>query len=168
MKKVILLGVIIFYLSGIPVLAQEKVKGTMLIKGKKAMKNSRRLAEARSYQVSQEKNFIEEGYDNFWEIYEKITNLEIGNFFDSLNLPTPIYFRAKRDIKLSYRKDKILNLSGKDFIFGLSWTADNNTAKKNNKKNLKFGLEIGVNRNHGNERMIEKNLSFLGGFRIKF
>ena len=173
MKKIILAGIIIFYLSRIPILAQEKEKGTALAQEKKQeeklMKNFGESTEAKTNLVYQEGNLIEKGYYNFWDFYEKINDLGIDYFLgDNFNLPTPVYFRLKKNVKLSYRKEKMLDLSGEDFIFGLSWDANNNILKKKNKRDFKFGLEMSINKNNRNEGRAKKNLSLLGGFRIKF
>ncbi len=168
MKKIILLGIIIFCFQEASLLLAQEESDSALIQEKtqdnkkeKGVMEKFLSPEAEASVIPQEKNFFEEGFNNCLDLCESVNNWKMEEFLkDKIALPEPVYFKTRRDIDISYGKDKALDFGRKDFAFGLSWYDSRNKLKdENGRKDFKFGIEVGVDRNE---------TEFLAGVKKKF
>jgi len=163
------MGIILFFLPGVSLLeAQEKPDSVSAEKNPQENKKEKGAIERflnpeaeASVIYPREMNLFEESFNNCLVLCESVNNWKADEFLKGkIALPEPVYFKTRRDMDISYGKDKALDFGRKDFAFGLSWYDGRNKAKdENGRKNFKFGVEVGVD---GNET------EFLAGIKKKF
>lgn len=165
MKKVILAGLILFYVPGL--LFAQPIRGGPTLIQQNELKGGELAGEinippkVKAGTAYEETSFFETSYYNLWDFYEKTHNGFQEYVENQLNLPEPLYFKLRKGLKFTYRKDRTLNFCRKkSFVLGFCWFADKRRLKnKKDRKDFKFGFELGIN---------SKEQEILGGFTMKF